>query len=256
MGQRPPESSAVFDVVVVGSLNLDLVVRASRHPAPGETVGGSTFDEFAGGKGLNQAVAAARSGATVALAGCVGDDAAGERLRELVVTEGIDDSMLVVVAAPTGRAIITVDDAGENTIVVVPGANAKVEIEDLPAATVVLAQLEVPVEAVGSAFAVARARGATTILNPAPAPATEIGDDVLEHCSVLVPNEHELELLGGGDRLVQCVEHLIVTRGAAGATPRDDERHRDGRAVHGPPGRHHRRRRRLLWCARRPGRGR
>lgn len=216
MGDTPATVPSTFDVVVVGSLNLDLVVRTSRHPSPGETLHGSAYDEFAGGKGLNQAVAAARSGARVAIVGCIGDDEAGTRLRELVRSEGIDDSWLRVVDAPTGRALITVDDAGENTIVVVPGANAAVVVEDLPDAAVVLAQLEVPIETVATAFEVARARGATTVLNPAPG--TELGDDVLASCSVLVPNEHELELLGGVDHLVGRVDHLVVTRGAAGAT--------------------------------------
>jgi len=216
MGDTSARSQAPFDAVVVGSLNLDLVVRAARHPSPGETLNGTAYHEFAGGKGLNQAVAAARSGARVALVGCVGDDGAGARLRELVTSEGIDDSWLSVADGPTGRALITVDDSGENTIVVVPGANAALVVDDLPDAAVVLAQLEVPVRAVAAAFALGRERGATTILNPAPA--AELDDETLVECSVLVPNEHEVELLGGVDHLVDRVEHLVVTRGAAGAT--------------------------------------
>lgn len=206
-----------FDVVVVGSLNLDLVAHAARLPAPGETVHGSSFSEFPGGKGLNQAVAAARSGARVAIVGAVGDDHAGAYLREVVRQEGIDDSFLATVAgAPTGRAMISVDDSGENSIVVIAGSNGHVELSELPAARVVLAQLEVNLDAVATAMELARAQGAITVLNPAPA--GDVPGGVLSLCDVLVPNEHEIELLGGVDALLgRGVGKLIVTRGAAGA---------------------------------------
>ena len=119
-----PAPANGFDVVVVGSLNLDLVVRTQRLPGPGETVSGSDYQEFPGGKGLNQAVAAARAGALVAFVGAVGDDDAGRRLRDVVRAEGIDERwLLTVTGAPTGRALIAVDDNAENSIVVVPGAN-------------------------------------------------------------------------------------------------------------------------------------
>ena len=115
-----------FDVVVVGSANLDLVVRSPRIPDPGETLIGDAYDEYPGGKGLNQAVAAARSGARVAFVGALGDDGAGTRLRAVATDDGIDTASTPTVAAPTGRALITVSEDGENTIVVVPGANAAV----------------------------------------------------------------------------------------------------------------------------------
>ena len=116
-----------FDVVVVGSANLDLVVRSPRIPGPGETLIGDAYDEYPGGKGLNQAVAASRSGATVAFVGALGDDEAATRLRAIATDEGIDTSTTPSVrSTPTGRALITVGDDGENTIVVVPGANALV----------------------------------------------------------------------------------------------------------------------------------
>jgi ribokinase len=206
-----------FDVVVVGSLNLDLVARTTRLPGSGETVLGSGFSEVAGGKGLNQAVAAARAGATVAMIGAIGDDAAGEALRRVLTADGVDGrGVRIVPGQPTGRALIAVDDSAENSIVVVPGANGHVVLGSLPECAVVLAQLEIEPGVVMAAFRAARARGATTVLNPAPADA--VPDELLELCDVVVPNEHELEVLGGAERLRSLgVGTLIVTRGAAGA---------------------------------------
>lgn len=205
-----------FDVVVVGSLNLDLVTRTARLPGPGETVIGTSYAEFPGGKGLNQAVAAARAGASVALVGAVGDDHAGARLRSVAADEGIDVSHLATIAdQPTGRAIISVDDDGENSIIVVPGANARTAPADIPAGRVVAAQLEIPLATVTEAFRTARGRGATTVLNPAPA--TTLPAALLTNCDVVVPNEHEIELLGGADRLLDAgVSQIVVTRGGAG----------------------------------------
>ena len=208
---------SAFDVVVVGSLNLDLVARAARLPGPGETVNGSTFAEVPGGKGLNQAVAAARAGAQVAMVGAVGDDNAGTVLRSVLHDDGIDAvGLSVVEGVPTGRALIGVDDAAENSIIVVPGANAHVTLGELPSATVVMAQLEIDPAVVAAAFRAAKAAGATTVLNPAPA--ENVTDEVLALCDIVVPNEHELEVLGGVEHLTDLgVETLVVTRGAAGA---------------------------------------
>src|SRR5687768_12563419 len=140
------------DVVVVGSANLDLVARTHRLPGPGETVHGTGFEELPGGKGLNQAVAAARAGASVAFVGAVGDDPAGARLRDVLGAEGVDVTALATVAGvPTGRALIAVDDGGENSIVVVAGANASVPLGSLPRARVVLAQLEIDPAVVAAA---------------------------------------------------------------------------------------------------------
>jgi ribokinase len=207
-----------FDVCVVGSANLDLVATTQRLPGPGETVLGDSYVEHPGGKGLNQVVAAARSGARTAFVGAVGDDDAGRRLREVMRDDGIDASgCLTLPGVPTGRALIGVSDGGENSIIVVPGANALVTVDDLVSSAVVLAQLEVPVDVVINAFTVARARGAMTVLNPAPA--TDVDERLLSLCDVVVPNEHEVELLGGVSRLlahgVRCV---IVTEGRRGAT--------------------------------------
>lgn len=205
-----------FDVVVVGSLNLDLVTRTERLPGPGETVIGISYAEFAGGKGLNQAVAAARAGASVALVGAVGADHAGDQLRDVAAEEGIDLSNLANVDdRPTGRAIISVDDDGENSIIVVPGANDRVTPADIPLGRVVIAQLEVPIGTVTAAFRAARAGGAITVLNPAPA--ADLTNELLANCDVVVPNEHEVELLGGADRLLDAgVSQIVVTRGGAG----------------------------------------
>lgn len=206
-----------FDVVVVGSLNLDLVARAPRIPGPGETVQGTHYSELPGGKGLNQAVAAARAGARVAMVGAVGDDAAGSTLREVACADGVDDTWIVTAAAvPTGRALIAVDDAAENSIVVVPGANAHVELADLPPGKVVLAQLEIDPAVVASAFRLARERGAVTVLNPAPA--ERVPADLLALADVVIPNQHELAVLGGRPALAAAgVRTLVVTLGADGA---------------------------------------
>jgi ribokinase len=207
----------VFDVVVVGSANLDLVARTARLPGPGETVHGSSFVELPGGKGLNQAIAAARAGARVAFVGAVGDDAAGALLRGVAIADGVDDRWLITVpGVASGRALISVDDTAENSIVVVPGANARVGFDGFPHARVVLAQLEVDPAVVAAAFGLARSRGALTILNPAPADG--VPDGLVALCDVVVPNEHELAVLGGPAELAAAgVATLVVTRGAAGA---------------------------------------
>lgn len=205
-----------FDVCVVGSANLDLVATVERLPGPGETVSGSGYAEYPGGKGLNQAVAAARGGARTAFVGAVGRDAAGTALLHVMTTDGIATDHVAIVDDPTGRALIGVSAAAENSIIVVPGANATVTAEALPPATVVLAQLEVPVDAVRRAFTAARAVGAITVLNPAPA--ASLPDDVLALCDIVVPNEHEVELLGGVDHLLALgVGSVVVTLGARGA---------------------------------------
>lgn len=207
--------STAIDVGVVGSANLDLVATTDRLPGPGETVLGRSYAEHAGGKGLNQAVAAARSGARTAFVGALGRDAAGDALREVLDLEGIDRSAVATVDVPTGRALIAVDDAAENSIVVVPGANGEVRADEMPDCSVVLAQLEVPVSTVGAALAAARERGAITVLNPAPA--AELPEALIADCDVIVPNEHEVGLLGGAEHLLELgCGTVIVTRGADG----------------------------------------
>lgn len=213
--------AARFDVCVIGSANLDLVATTDRLPVPGETVLGHTFAEHAGGKGLNQAVAAARAGATTAFCAAVGDDDAARQLLAIMTADGIDSrSVRVVATAPTGRALIGVSSSAENSIIVVAGANAELAPADVTAgasaASVVLAQLEVPVATVTAALSAARTAGATTILNPAPAQA--LSADLISLCDVIIPNEHEVEILGGVDQLFALgAKAVVVTLGSRGA---------------------------------------
>jgi len=205
-----------FDVVVVGSANLDLVATTSRIPGPGETVLGRDYAEYPGGKGLNQAVAAARSGSDVAFVASVGDDEAGRRLLATATHDGVDVTAVEVVSDnPTGRALITVDEHAENCIVVVPGANGHRFSPALPGTRVVLAQLEVPADVVIHALRSARAAGALTVLNPAPA--QDLPSELLAVCDVIVPNEHEIDRVGGVDHLHEAgVDAVVITRGARG----------------------------------------
>jgi ribokinase len=189
------------EVAVVGSLNLDLVVRVARLPGPGETVSGDDVFRNPGGKGANQAVAAARLGRRVAMVGRVGDDDAGRELLGSLEADAVDTTQVRVVAGvPSGIALITVSEDGENQIVVSPGANARLTPDDvgqagaaLGAAAVTLLQLEVPLEAVAAA---ARAAGGTVVLNPAPV--RDLPEDLLTEVDVLVPNRVELAQLAGG----------------------------------------------------------
>lgn len=214
-------SPRTFDVVVIGSANLDLVANVGHLAEPGETVIATGYAEHAGGKGLNQAVACRRSGARTAFIGCLGRDGAGDVLHRVLADEGIEN-YTVDVSAPTGRALISVDDDAENSIVVVPGANHRLGIgvvDDhrsvLSDTRVVLAQLEIPLDAVEAAFAVARLAGAITILNPAPAAALPPG--LLPLCDVIVPNQTEVAQLGGTSALLDAgVSTVVVTLGARG----------------------------------------
>ncbi|KTT24610.1 ribokinase [Pseudomonas oryzihabitans] len=192
------------DVIVIGSLNMDLVVRAPRLPKGGETLAGHSFATAPGGKGANQAVAAARLGATVAMIGCVGADPYGDFLTRSLVQEGIDCRGVSVAAeVPTGIASILVDAEGQNAIVIVAGGNGELSAAHLQAqesllaeAKIVIAQLEVPLETVGDALARAHALGKTVILNPAPATGP-LPAEWYAHIDYLVPNESEASLLTG-----------------------------------------------------------
>lgn len=188
-------------VVVVGSINLDYVLAVEQRPGPGETVAGATLTTHSGGKGANQAVAAARLGAPVTLLGMVGDDAAGRSLLASLARDGVDTGLVAVTGtAATGAAFITVTPDGENSIVVASGANHAVTAEQVAraadavdAADVLLLQLEVPMEAVARAAAAAAASPARVVLNLAP-PA-ELPRGLLEQVDVLVTNEHEAAVL-------------------------------------------------------------
>jgi ribokinase len=189
------------EIVVVGSLNQDLVVSVDRWPDSGETLTGNSLTRFAGGKGGNQAAAAAALGGNVALVGTVGDDEAGRWLRSSLAERGVDVSHVRTVnGLPTGTAVVGVERSGANRIVVIPGANAAlgpadVEGWDWTRTRVLLLQLEVPMDIVIAAARAGRAAGATVVLDPAPA--RPVPDELWQHVDILVPNRHEAELLTG-----------------------------------------------------------
>lgn len=229
-------------IVVLGSLNMDLVVRAPRHPQPGETLIGGEFQTFPGGKGANQAVAAARLGTEVWMIGRVGRDAFGDALLRTVRQDGVNTTFIRQdEQAASGVALITLDAAGQNTIVVAPGANMRVTPQDVieaeaafDKADLLLMQLECPLEAVETAARIAHQHGMQVVLNPAPArrlPAT-----LLAQIDYLLPNQPELRLLAEGETdvkraaarlLANGVRNLIVTLGEEGAlliTPEIEEK--------------------------------
>ncbi len=191
-------------ITVVGSANVDLVARCSRLPRPGETIGGAELQRVPGGKGANQAVAASRLGAEVRFVGRVGSDRLPLKALE---SEGIDVSGVRIDNGETGVALILVDDAGENVIVVAPGANARLAASDIDVGETdaVLCQLEIPVEAV----AAAADRASFFCLNAAPARAVPL--DLLRRADLVVANRYELDALGEAPRLT------ALTLGAEGA---------------------------------------
>lgn len=222
-------------VLVAGSINMDIVVFADRHPSVGETVVGKDLGYFPGGKGANQAVAAAKMGADVVMLGAVGDDASAGQLLEFLASVGVDQGDVLRVEGPTGTALIVVA-GGDNEIVVVPGANGYVAPEHLTGISVetedvLISQFEIPIPAIEAFFATGRAAGARTILNPAPA--ASIPARLAELVDLLVLNESELQFLTGGDRrdasdhsgladdarklINRQGQSVVVTLGASGA---------------------------------------
>jgi len=206
-------------VVVLGSLNVDLVTRVERHPKPGETVVGSGLARLAGGKGANQAVAACAAGAPVLMVGCVGADEVGSAYIARLSAIGIDVSGIRTQPdRVTGHALITVDETGENSIVVVPGANAELTVDDLEVlgsvgpGDIVLLQLEVPLSVVAAAARRGSARGARVMVNLAPYAA--LPADVVALADPAVVNEHEALMLADSEAMPAS---LVVTFGAAGA---------------------------------------
>lgn len=191
-------------IAVVGSSNIDLVIKGFKLPRPGETVLGGHFFEAYGGKGANQAVAAARAGAETAFIARVGSDAFGTRMLANFKADGIDTAGVSITDGPSGAALIMVDKKGENMIAVAPGANAGLSAADIDRSAevisrsdAVLVQLEVPLEAVYAAVHQAHAAGRTTVLNPAPAPSEPLDPDVIACIDYLVPNRVELGMLVG-----------------------------------------------------------
>jgi ribokinase len=224
------------NVVVIGSLNMDLVTRAPRLPVGGETLIGHSFATVSGGKGANQAVAAARLGAQVAMVGCVGNDDYGVQLRDALLGEQIDCQAVSTVDGSSGVALIVVDDNSQNAIVIVAGANgamtpAVIDRFDavLQAADVIICQLEIPDATVGHALKRARALGKIVILNPAPA-SRPLPADWFAAIDYLIPNESEAAALSGmpvdslqtaesaASRLIGMgAGKVIVTLGAQGS---------------------------------------
>ncbi len=209
-------------VIVLGSINMDLVVRVPELPRPGDTVLGDRLLTVPGGKGANQAVAAARLGAEVRMIGRVGGDAFGEELVKGLREDGVDTSAIAVDASePSGVALIVVASGGENQITVAPGANGAIgaaEIarlrDGLTREDVVVMQLEIPIPAVHAAIGAAREAGARVILNAAPSGA--LAHREMPNVDLLIVNEGEAEQLGGVG-LLKSVGALVVTLGAAGS---------------------------------------
>lgn len=221
------------DILVVGSLNADLVVRAPRFPAPGETISGEDLVMIPGGKGANQAVAAARQGAQVAMLGRVGSDSFGPTLIHNLQKNQVNTAYVHTDPSATGAAIIVVDAGGQNSIVLSPGANAKVTPQDVEAfpfqdVKILLLQFEIPLEPVLRAASLARRSGRLVVLNPAPA--RHFPEALLADVDILVPNESELQLLtdmpvrdpasaeiAARELLAKGVQTVIVTLGGNGA---------------------------------------
>jgi ribokinase len=229
-------STRIPHILVVGSLNMDLVVRMPVIPRPGETLLGGRFATFPGGKGANQAVAAARLGARVTMIGQVGGDAFGEQMLKIVSAEGIDTRFIGIdPQSATGVALIEVDAQGQNSIAVASGANftltseaVRSACEQIPQVDLLVMPLETPIETIEIAAQIAKERGARVILNPAPA--RDLKKDLLQKVDVLIPNESETERLtgqkiqsdeaareAGAALLSQGVGSVVLTLGEKGA---------------------------------------
>jgi ribokinase len=212
-------------IVVVGSVNMDLVVNAPVLPRPGETVMGERFVTVPGGKGANQAIAAARAGGRCAMIGAVGQDDFGDVMRQNLAASGVDVARLRTVPGPSGVALIAVDANAENLIVVAPGANAaltRLDVQDrlaIEGADVLLCQLEIPLPTVAQAAAAARTAGTMVVLNAAPA--RPLPAELLAAVDVLVVNQHEAEVIGAA--ALELVPRVVTTLGAAGAVYTDRE---------------------------------
>lgn len=203
-------------IAVIGSLNIDLVAYTSRVPAAGETIIGDRFQMGFGGKGANQAVMAARLGGRVAMIGALGDDVYAEMTFDNLANQGVDATHVARVEGSSGVAPIWVEPDGTNRIIVVPGANGKVDavaatdaLRSIGGPIVVVGQLEIPQAVTAAAFRTARELGATTILNPAPA--ADLDADLVEASDWIIPNEHELAILVGADDVdVEDDEQLVA----------------------------------------------
>lgn len=208
-------------IFIVGSINTDLVINAPYMPQQGETLQGSDFITARGGKGANQAVAAARLGGDVVMCGCIGSDGFGEGAMKSLQEDGIDISHIRRIEnAPTGTAVIIVVE-GNNRIILDKGANAYLTkkdvdetLESAQVGDIYLTQLENPIEVIGYGLKKAKEKGMYVILNPAPANKEIV--PYLGYCDLITPNESELELLGGREQLLEKVETLLITLGGEG----------------------------------------
>lgn len=221
-------------ILIIGSLNMDLVVYTQRHPQIGETVFGSSFSTFTGGKGANQAVAMARLGAHVQMIGKIGEDDFGQALLDNLNKNEVRTETILTTTTQTGTALITVDSKGQNSIIVVPGANNTLTPQDIDLFETVIAdmdllvmQLEIPLETVCQAAKIAKRYDVTTILNPAPA--VILPDEIYQLTDYLIPNEFELASLSGlstqtkaqAEKAVNAlkqkgVKNIVVTMGEKG----------------------------------------
>lgn len=221
-------------IVVVGSINMDLTTSVARFPAPGETLLGTAFATAAGGKGSNQAIAAAKAGGEVTFIGAVGDDGFGIQLRGKLAEAGVDTSLLRSVRGASGVAAITVDADAENAIIVVAGANSSVteltedDLGVIAGADILLCQLEIPLATVTTAARHARKNDTTVILNPSPV--QDLPDELIDSVDILIVNHTESTQLG---QVTDRVPYLVTTLGADGADLRDHSTtvHADSPAV-------------------------
>lgn len=230
------------NICVIGSLNMDLVVKVDTMPKGGQTLIGSNFKEVPGGKGANQAVAMARLGANVSMIGKVGDDSFGQTMINALNNDNVDTKYINIENGATGVALITVDKNAENSIVVAPGANYKVDksyidknIDGIENSDIVVVQLETPLETIKYALKKAKELNKYTILNPAPA--VKLEDELIANVDLLTPNETELEIISGVEinseedilkaakvMIEKGVKELIVTLGSKGSLYINKER--------------------------------
>lgn len=232
----------MYDVCVVGSLNMDLVLSVDKIPSIGETILANDLKKIPGGKGANQAVASARLGSKVVMVGCVGNDDNGNILIENLKKDEIEVNYIKTIdEIPTGIALITVDKKANNSITVVPGANMQISVEDIcnldkviEDSKLVVAQFETPIETITKAFNIAKEKGKFTILNPAPA--KEINQELISLSDVIVPNETETQVITGidpkddtsikeaGQVLIEKgAKNVIITLGSRGAAVIDKD---------------------------------
>lgn len=225
-------------ILVIGSINKDLVVTAPRFPKEGETILGNNFSTSNGGKGANQACAIGKLGGNVSMLGAVGDDSFGKDLSEALKANNVNtDNLIVKNNVSTGIAVITVAENGANHIVVAQGANALITKEDIKedlisSFDIVVMQLEIPLEIAKYAAGIAKKLGKTVILNPSPA--VKLDKEFLSYTDILIPNETEIDIIGGIDYAFECgVKNIILTLGANGCDliSKDSRKHFDAYKV-------------------------